>query len=523
MDALKSFLQGRWVAGAGNEVVLVDPATEEPIATASTGDLDLKGALAWGRDKGGKSLRAMTFGERGALLLRMSKVLHEVRDDLIAVSIKNGGTTRGDAKFDIDGAISTLAFYARLGEQLGDKRFLVEGAGEQLLRGPRYVGYHVKVPRRGVAVHVNAFNFPAWGLCEKAATALLAGVPVVTKPATSTALLAVKLVEVLVEKAQMPEGALQLVTGSVGDLLADLDPQDVVAFTGSADTGAKLRMNDGVVKKSVRINVEADSLNSAVLGEDVQPGSDVWHLFIRHVALEMTQKAGQKCTATRRIFVPKARIDDVQQALVERLSAVKVGDPSTEGVEVGPLATKSQLADAKAGVQKLVEGGAKIVLGGDVAKDVIGQRQPGKGYYFAPTLLRHDAPRTATHVHAHEVFGPVATLMPYDSVQDAGALVAQGEGSLVASLYSDDKEATHALLLELAPFSGRVVVASSKVADQMIGTGAVLPASIHGGPGRAGGGEELGGERGLSFYMQRTAVQGDRAALDRFFGVTEKK
>jgi oxepin-CoA hydrolase/3-oxo-5,6-dehydrosuberyl-CoA semialdehyde dehydrogenase len=517
---LQSYLRGEWKAGsADGEQTLVNPATEEPIAKVSTKGLDLKGALAWGRETGGAALRAMTFQQRGALLQAMSNALHAAREELIEASIISGGTTRSDAKFDIDGATGTLAAYARIGTALGEKRLMVEGAGEPLTRAPRYCGYHVRSPREGVAVHINAFNFPAWGMCEKAAVAILAGVPVVTKPATSTALLAMRVVEKLVAGAGLPSGALQLVCGSVGDMLDALGPQDVVAFTGSGDTGAMLRKHDVIRARSVRLNVEADSLNAAVLAPDVEVGSDAWHLFIKHTALEITQKAGQKCTATRRILVPRARLDDVQAALVERLAAVRVGNPASSDVDMGPLATRQQLDDAKKGIERLVKSGAQVVFDGAADGRKPSGVPEGKGFFQAPMLLRADKPHDAADVHAHEVFGPVSTLVPYDDVEDAGALVARGEGSLVVSLYGDDPALTEALLLKVAPWSGRVVVGSTKVADQMLSSGAVLPASVHGGPGRAGGGEELGGERGLAFYQQRTAIQGDRAMLDRIFQV----
>lgn len=510
MKTLASYLCGEWRTGSAPMATLVNPATEEAVAQCSTAGIDLKAALAYGRDVGGPVLRNLTFAERGALIKRMSTVLHEAREELIELSIDNAGATRGDAKFDVDGGIGTLAFYAKLGETLGDKKFVVEGAGETLLRAPRFAGYHVRLPRTGVAVHINAFNFPVWGFAEKAACAILAGVPVITKPATSTALPAFRAVELIVEKANLPRGVLQLVCGGVGDLLDGLMPEDVLAFTGSADTGAKLRSSRSVVERSVRINVEADSLNAAVLGPDVEPGSEAWHLFIRHTTTEMTQKTGQKCTATRRIFVPRARLEEVQAALSEKLTAVRIGNPRSEGVDMGPLATRQQHDDAKRGLAILQGDGAKIVMGGTVPE--------GKGFFLAPTLLRHDTPMNAKAVHAHEVFGPVSTLMPYLDAGEAAKLVARGEGSLVAGIYSDDKAFLEEMIFACAPWSGRLVIGSAKVADTACTPGMVLPSCVHGGPGRAGGGEELGGERGLHFYTQRTAIQGDRGLLDRILG-----
>jgi oxepin-CoA hydrolase/3-oxo-5,6-dehydrosuberyl-CoA semialdehyde dehydrogenase len=519
MITLKSYLCGAWCEGNGGDASLVNPSNEEVIARCSTKGLDLQAALAYARDVGGPALRAMTFAERGALLKRMSSALHESREALVDASTLNNGATRGDAKFDVDGAIGTLAFYAKLGEKLGaeqgDRRFLLEGGGEPLTRAPRFCGYHVWTSRTGVALHINAFNFPAWGLAEKAACAILAGVPILTKPATSTALVAFKLVEVLVDKAAIPAGVLQLVCGSVGDLTDHLLPEDVIGFTGSANTGATLRRSRSVVERSTRINIEADSLNAAVLGEDVEAGSETWHLFIRHLATELTQKSGQKCTATRRIFVPRRHADAIQEALSERLAAIRVGDPSHEGIDMGPLATAQQLKDAQAGIELLQADGCRIVFG-NTANPV------GKGYFLSPILLRHDDAMTARAVHAHEVFGPVSTILPYDGAAQAPALVARGEGTLVCSIYSNDKGFLETVLLASATWTGRILLGSDKVADQTTTPGMVMPASIHGGPGRAGGGEELGGERGLRFYMQRTAIQGDRSILDRLLGAPKR-
>jgi len=520
MITLKSYLCGAWVEGTGGDVTLVNPATEEAIGTCSSKGLDLQAALAYARDVGGPALRALTFAERGALLKRMSSVLHESREELVAASTLNNGATRGDAKFDVDGAIGTLAFYAKLGEQLGekhgDRKHFVEGAGDQLTRAPRLSGYHLWTSRTGVALHINAFNFPAWGLAEKLACAILAGMPVLTKPATSTALVAFKLVELLVEKAALPAGVLQLVCGSVGDLVEHLLPEDVIAFTGSADTGAVLRRSRSVVERSTRINIEADSLNAVVLGEDVEVGSDTWHLFIRHLGTEMTQKAGQKCTATRRILVPHHLVSDVEAALTERLSTVRVGDPSQDGIDMGPLATAQQLKDAHKGLAALQADGCKVVVGSV-------EPWAGKGFFVTPVVLKHEEPLTAKTVHSLEVFGPVSTILPYRGAEQASALVARGEGTLVCSLYTDDKAFLETVLLSSASWTGRILVGSEKIAEQITTPGMVLPASIHGGPGRAGGGEELGGERGLRFYMQRTAVQGDRTILDRLLGAPKKE
>jgi 3,4-dehydroadipyl-CoA semialdehyde dehydrogenase len=517
---LSSHLEGKWVLGKGQGATLVNPATEEPIARTSTEGLDFGAALLFARTRGGAALRGMTFAARGELVRGMSRAIHAHRDELIGLAIANGGNTRSDAKFDIDGASGTLAAYADLASELGDTRVLLDGDATQLGRSARLFGQHVFVPRHGVAVHVNAFNFPAWGLAEKAAVALLAGMPVVSKPATSTALVAHRMVQIFVDEKILPEGALSFLCGSSGDLLDHLTGQDVLAFTGSSTTGQLLRGGKGVLAHSVRVNVEADSLNAAVLGPDVgerDESSDVLNLFLTDVARDVTQKTGQKCTAIRRVYVPQAKLGAVVELLRERLAAVKVGDPAREETGMGPLATAQQLKDVRDGIAKL-ETCAKIVFGAP---------QPGayaKGFFLSPVLLVGASPRAGDAVHEHEVFGPVVTVMPYDgSAQSAADLVSAGGGGLVASVYSDDKDFVQGCVLGIAPFHGRVTIGSSKIASQSVPPGLVLPTLVHGGPGRAGGGEELGGRRGLAFYMQRTALQGDRALLEGITGKTAKR
>jgi oxepin-CoA hydrolase/3-oxo-5,6-dehydrosuberyl-CoA semialdehyde dehydrogenase len=374
----------------------------------------------------------------------------------------------------------------------------------------------VWTPRHGVAVHVNAFNFPGWGLGEKAACAILAGMPVITKPATSSALLAWRLVQILASENIVPEGALSLIVGSTGNLLDRLGGQDVLAFTGSSATGALLRGGKAVVANSVRVNVEADSLNAAILGPDVEEGSDTLNLFIGDVVRDMTQKAGQKCTAIRRVYVPKSKIAAVLALLEERLSGCKVGNPAREEVTMGPVATAQQLADVREGIGKLAAC-AKIVRGGASATDGIGA-PPGKGYFVSPTLLSCDSPSPSDAIHNHEVFGPVSTVMPYDNTETLTKLVQGGGGGLVSSVYADDKDFVRDVVLGIAPFHGRVTIGSAKIAGQAIPPGTVMPSMLHGGPGRAGAGEELGGRRGLAFYMQRTAIQGDRALVELVTG-----
>jgi oxepin-CoA hydrolase/3-oxo-5,6-dehydrosuberyl-CoA semialdehyde dehydrogenase len=517
MKELSSYVCGGWVAGKGRAATLVNPATEEALATASTEGVDFGAALAFARDHGGPALRVMTFRQRGELLRAMSKTIHAKRDELLALGIANGGNTRSDAKFDVDGAIGTLAAYADLAGELGDTQVLVDGDGTQLGRSARLFGQHVSVSRVGVAVQVNAFNFPAWGLGEKAACAILAGMPVIAKPATSTALLAHRMVEILVGEKLLPEGALSFVCGSSGDLLDRLGGQDVLAFTGSGVTAGTLRGGKAFTHASAHVNVEADSLNAAVLGPDAADGSDLVNLFVGDVARDMTQKTGQKCTAIRRVYVPAGLADAVLERLRERLVAVKVGDPSREDVGMGPVATAQQLRDVREGIARLAAG-ARTVCGGADAVEALGVAA-GNGYFVAPTLFHSAEPRADDAAHSHEVFGPVATVMPYDgSAKAAAALVGWGGGGLVSSVYSDDKEFVRDFVLGIAPFHGRVTVGTSKTASQAIPPGTVLPQLLHGGPGRAGGGEELGGRRGLALYMQRVALQGDRALVEAIAG-----
>lgn len=517
MTRLQSYLNDTWHDGGGKPAVLVDPSTEEPLAETATGGLDLGAALHHARTVGGPALRAMSFAERGELLKAMSRALHAHREELLTLSQHNNGATRGDAKFDVDGATGTLAWYARLGKELGGSRWLLDGEAERLSQGARFVGQHLRLPRPGVAVHVNAFNFPAWGTFEKVAVAILSGVPVLSKPATATALVAWRAVQILVEEVALPPGALSFLAGPAGDLLDHLGPQDVLAFTGSADTGARLRAHAGVVAGSVRVNVEADSLNAAVLGPDVGPGDELWATFVRNVVVDMTQKTGQKCTAVRRILVPAHRVAEVTEALREELARIRVGNPLAEGVDMGPVATAAQLRDVRAGIQALAEE-ARVVLGGPEALAGIGAPE-GKGYFVAPTLLVADDARQVRRVHSHEVFGPCATIVPTDgTAQDAADVVALGQGSLVSSVYTDDRDWLSELLLAAGPWNGRVLAVSAKIHDSATPPGMVLPACVHGGPGRAGGGEELGGVRGMQFYTNRVAIQGDRGMLKKILG-----
>ena len=513
MQILQSYVVGRWHEGQGESQTLNDPTTEAAIGRCGSGGVDFAAAVAHARDVGGPALRAMTFSQRAAALKALSAAIHAIRDELLDLSSRNGGSTRSDGKFDVDGATGTLAAYAALGATLGEAAHLPDGEGIQLGRSPRFWGQHIWVTRPGVAVHINAFNFPAWGMGEKLACAILAGVPVIEKAGTPSAMVAARMAKACVESGALPEGAFQFLVGSTGDLLDHLGAMDCLAFTGSSGTGRLLKGHANLLARNVRVNIEADSLNAAILGPDVEVGSDTFQAFLTNVALDMTQKTGQKCTAVRRIFVPAALADAVEEALRERVGAVRIGDPALTETRMGPLASVRQLKDVRAGIGKLAAAGRVACGGADKIRDA--------GYFVAPTLVVMPSADVAI-AHAEEVFGPVASLLPYSG--DVAEVVTQtnrGGGGLVASLYSNDRAFSDAVTLGIAPWHGRVWVGSDRVADQALPPGLVLPQSVHGGPGRAGGGEELGGVRGLQLYMQRTAIQGFQGAIAKSFGAGE--
>ena len=501
MQELRSYVGGSWVAGTGTRQTLLNPTTEEPHAQASSEGVDLGAALHYARTTGGPALRALSFAERGAALKAIADAMQGERDTLLNLGIANGGNTRSDAKFDVDGGITTLLAYADFASTLGNSRFLVDGEGIQLGRSARFHGQHVSVPRHGVAVHINAFNFPAWGFAEKAAVALLAGMPVLSKPATSSAMVAHRVMQVIVEKKLLPEGALSFLAGAARDLVSHLGPQDVVAFTGSGETGMQIRSSKNIIEHSLRVNIEADSLNAAVLGPDVEPRSDMYELFLKDVVRDMTQKAGQKCTAIRRVVIPHAFASSVREDLVELLGPIRVGDPKFEDTRMGPLASAAQLADVREGVGR---------LGG---RHAFGSLAPAasKGFFLSPILVE-DAGEV---VHEREVFGPVASLLRYKD--NPAQIVVRGNGGLVCSIYSDDQEFLERMVGELAPHHGRLFLGHPKI-ELSPGPGAVLPQLVHGGPGRAGGGEELGGLRGLAFYRQRVALEGSRPVIQKLLG-----
>jgi oxepin-CoA hydrolase/3-oxo-5,6-dehydrosuberyl-CoA semialdehyde dehydrogenase len=513
---LESYVAGRWVRGAGKAATLLNAATGMPVARIDSSGVDFAAALAYGRETVGPKLRRLSFHERAAMLKALGQKLMALKEEFYAESLATG-TTRADGWIDIEGGIGTLLAYAsRARRELPNTRVLAEGAVEPLSKDGTFSAQHILTPLEGVAVHINAFNFPVWGILEKVAPTLIAGVPAVVKPASQTAYVSELLVRRIVESGILPEGAIQLIAGSVGDLLDHVTGQDVVTFTGSAWTGRKLRSHPAVVANSVRFTMEADSLNAAILGPDAAPGTPEFDLFVKEVAREMTVKAGQKCTAIRRVVVPRAFTDALVAALGDRLRKTTVGDPADEAVRMGPLASLGQREEVRERVRELA-GEAEIVVG-DPDRVTIASGDAEKGAFLNPVVLYSAAPLRANAIHDVEAFGPVSTVMPYDDLGEAIALAKRGKGSLVASVFTDDKAVAEEAVLGLAPFHGRVLIGNRLSAKSSTGHGSPLPALVHGGPGRAGGGEEMGGIRGVKHYMQRTAVQGTPRLLSAVTG-----
>ncbi|HSW18524.1 MAG TPA: 3,4-dehydroadipyl-CoA semialdehyde dehydrogenase [Ramlibacter sp.] len=509
-DLLPNILGGRLLSGTGAGTPLLDPVLGVELARVDATGLDLAAGFAYARNEGGAALRAMTYAQRGALLAAVGKVLQAQRDDYYAISTANSGTVRNDTAVDVDGAIYTLGVFAKMGEKLGERRHLTDGDAERLGKDPLFQAQHVLVPTRGVALFINAFNFPSWGLWEKAAPALLSGVPVIVKPATATAWLTQRMVQDVVAAGLLPPGALSVVCGSSAGLLDQLQPFDVVSFTGSADTAAIIRSHPAIARGSVRVNIEADSVNSAVLLPGEAPGSEAFELLAKEVAREITVKSGQKCTAIRRVFVPESAYGAAAQAIAARLAKTTVGNPRNDSVRMGSLVSRAQLVAVREGLAALARHTEMLHDGASYA---LVDADPAVACCVGPTLLgARDADGNAL-VHELEVFGPVATLLSYRDTDHALRLVRRGQGSLVASLYGSDPAALGRAALELADSHGRVHVVSPDVAALHTGHGNVMPQSLHGGPGRAGGGEELGGVRALNFYHRRAAVQASTTVL----------
>ena len=509
-ELLSNFIAGRWQAGSGAGTPLFDPVLGTELVRVDATGLDLAAGFDFAREQGGAALRALTYRQRAAMLGAALKVLQANRDAYYEIATANSGTVRNDSAVDIDGGLFTLGTYAKLGETLGDQRFMLDGDAARLGKDPLFQSQHVLTPTRGVALFINAFNFPSWGLWEKAAPALLSGVPVIVKPATATAWLTQRMVKDVVDAGILPAGALSVICGSSAGLMDQLQPFDVVSFTGSAETAAVIRSHPAVVQRSVRVNIEADSVNSALLLPGDQPGSAAFELFVKEVVREMTVKSGQKCTAIRRIFVPEALYVQAAEAISARLGKTTVGNPRNESVRMGALVNRAQLNAVREGLA-LLRTQAEVLHDG--AAHALVDADPAVACCVGPTLLGARDADAAHIIHDTEVFGPVATLLPYRDMNHALALVRRGQGSLVTSIYGSDPAALAAAALELADSHGRVHVISPDVGALHTGHGNVMPQSLHGGPGRAGGGEELGGARALNFYHRRSAVQASTAVL----------
>ena len=515
-ELLPNHLGGQRHVGTGAGTTLFDPVLGDALMRVDATGLDLSGGFERVRTHGGAALRALSYRERAGLLKAVAQVLQAGRDAYFALSTANSGTVKNDSAVDIDGAIYTIGVYAKLGEALGDARVLADGEFVALAKGGTFGSRHVQVPTRGLALCINAFNFPAWGLWEKAAPALLSGVPVVVKPATATAWLTQRMVQDVVDAGVLPAGALNVVCGSSAGLMDALQPFDGLSFTGSADTAALLRRHPALAERSVRVNIEADSVNSALLMPGATPSSAAFELLVKEVAREMTQKSGQKCTAIRRVLVPEALYGAAAEAIGARLARVTVGNPRNESVRMGALVSRAQFDAVQAGIAQL-QGVAETLHDGRGAALV--DADPAVAACVAPVLLGSRDPDAHALLHTTEVFGPVATLMSYRDLDHARALVARGEGSLACSLYGEDDDAAAdalaATALDLAAVHGRVHVVTPAVAALHTGHGNVMPQSLHGGPGRAGGGEELGGLRALNFHHRRAAVQAAPTVLSR--------
>jgi oxepin-CoA hydrolase / 3-oxo-5,6-dehydrosuberyl-CoA semialdehyde dehydrogenase len=503
---LPSYVRGAWHSARDGGVALRDATTGEFIADASSAGIDFGAVLRHAREVGGPQLRAMTFHERASLLRSMAKRLAELKDEFYALSYRTGAT-RGDSMIDIDGGIGTVfAFAGKGARELPNARVYVDGDLEGLSKTGGFVGQHLYVSREGAAVHINAFNFPVWGMLEKLAPTLLAGMPAIVKPATATAYLTELVVRRIIESKLVPEGALQLVCGSLGNLFDSLNCQDTVSFTGSAATAARLRAHPAIIRHAVPFIAETDSLNSSILAPDATATSAEFELFVDEVAREMTVKAGQKCTAIRKALVPAALTREVVDALRAKLKTIVVGDPRAEGVAMGPLVSQEQRDDVLARVAELRRE-ADLVAGNTEQFEVRGA-DARRGAFVPPLLLLSRDPPAARAIHDVEAFGPVATVMPYRDTDDAIALARRGGGSLAASVFSADESLAAQIVLGLAPYHGRILVVNRACAKESTGHGSPLAPLIHGGPGRAGGGEEMGGIRGVLHYMQRAAVQG---------------
>lgn len=504
-NKLENYILGRWISGDGEGQALYHAVTGETLAYASTKGLNNADILDYARKVGNPALRKMTFQERGLMLKALALHLQKHLDKFYAISYQTGAT-KADSWVDIEGGIGNLFANASLRRKFPNTSFCLDGEAHNLSRKGSFMGHHLLIPKEGVAVHINAFNFPVWGMLEKIAVNLLAGVPAVLKPATVTSFLTESVVREIINSGILPDGALQLLCGSAGDLLDHVQSQDVVTFTGSASTGLMLKSNPRILAESVPFNMEADSLNCMVLGEDVTPDMPEWDIFVKEVRKEMTTKAGQKCTAVRRIFVPENKVEAMNEALSKALAQTTIGNPLNEKVRMGALAGKTQLQEVKAQVQRLLAS-SQLVYGSLDSVELI-DADMHNGSFMSPLLLLNDQPFKATDTHDVEAFGPVSTLMPYKNIDEAVALSKMGKGSLCSSIITASADLATKYVLGAGMYHGRVLVLNNECAKESTGHGSPLPLLVHGGPGRAGGGEEMGGMRGVKHYMQRLAIQG---------------
>ena len=507
---LENYALGRWTKGEGEGQALYNSINGDLVATATSKGLDFAEMMDYARKVGGTALRKMTFQERGLMLKKLAFHLLEKKDIFYNVSWATGAT-KADSWVDIEGGIGNLFANASLRRQFPDLPYYIDGESVKLSKEGTFIGHHICTPKRGVAIHINAFNFPVWGMLEKIAVNLLAGVPAIVKPATATSFLTEVVVKQIIASQILPEGSLQLICGSANGILDNVTMEDVVTFTGSASTGKMLKAHPKIVGESVPFNLEADSLNAMVLGEDAKPGTAEFDLFIKEATREMTTKAGQKCTAVRRLLVPANLVEDVQIALGQRLSTVIIGDPNVEGVRMGALANKDQVKEVSGKVQELSKT-QEIVFGNLDDFDVKGADK-NKGAFISPILFLNSDPFKYTDCHNIEAFGPVSTIIPYNNLEEAIELARMGKGSLCCSVVTADDDFARDFVIGAASMHGRILILNSDCAKESTGHGSPLPMLIHGGPGRAGGGEEMGGKRGVLHYMQRTAIQGSPTTL----------
>ena len=512
MKQYENYVLGNWIKGDGEGTPLFNAITGEEIGRASSKGLDFSQMMNYARKTGGPALRKMTFQQRGLMLKKLALHLHSIKGKFYPESYKTGAT-KIDSWIDIEGGIGNLFTNASLRRQFPDLPFHVEGSAAPLSKNGTFIGHHIMVPKKGVAIHINAFNFPIWGMLEKIAVNLMAGVPAIVKPATLTSYLTEFMAREIIESKILPEGSLQLICGSARGILDTITSEDIVTFTGSACTGKMLKSHPKIVEEAVPFNMEADSLNCCVLGEDSTPGTAEFDLFIKEIQKEMTVKAGQKCTAVRRIIVPEKLVEDVQIALGKRLSKTTIGDPQIEGVRMGSLAGNEQKEEVTEKVNQLLKT-QEIVFGSLEEFEVTGADK-NKGAFFSPILFLNNNPFINTDCHDIEAFGPVSTIIPYKNISEAIELARMGKGSLVCSIVTNNMKAAEEFVIGAASMHGRILVLNEACAKESTGHGSPMPLLTHGGPGRAGGGEEMGGVRGIKHYLQRTAIQGHPETITR--------